>query len=1340
MADEVTTEGGLAPTSTPVVAAPPAEASATIATPVDTPIASPKDPVPPAITPAQDAGPDYIKKSKALALKAAKDENDAYIRSQGIDPVEEAKKQAEAADPTDKHGIAFRFAADVAKGVMESPSRVLKGGTDAIFGVIDNMASVAQWINDNLDEKHQFIDPENGLHMGADATAAAQGMIKKATGEAKSTTGAALEGFTRFMAGFIPVARGMKALTGATGAIATIASTEAAAAIAGAAVFDPQEANLSNWLAENATWTKPVTQFLMHNPGDSKSEGALKNAVESMGFGAVTEGVFAGLKYGLNAIKSSRLSRGVSLTSKGAGGPDAPIDTQLGTKDGAFLKQETVDKMLTGKATPADIADGLNFGQIVDLKSVEDAVTRFQKIAKKSGAVAEEPVTFSTEKGSKYAVQADGTTIRDKAARTDIGHEGQSGIQPKSEATVYVSDADLSKLDIIQATSPYKLQMVHDNGTVAIKYVDGPNAGKILRDTIVKGADGPAVGLTPVELFKGGQSVHFGNKITEVGGDLGARVEGSAFAGSRAGRVGVVGDAQVKRLATNLGVTPEDVLGNKMFLKGNRAIDAERMYAVSNLLEAANEKVMQVAAKAHGSTDMADFLALKRMMDTHYGIYKYFEGAGAEAGRTLRIRQLPPGSTAKQIAAMTDELAEAGGIDKLREAAGVLKDRENITKAGRAKAQRLAQGGPISNSIQAYWYFSMLSGLKTHAVNMTSNALNMMWQIPERALAAQVSKLRGATDGVQEGEAKAMFFGMINSFGSGLRAAGRTLATGEATDAFGAVYKGRDQAISGAKWGITGPEGSAGHAMGKAVDLLGTVINSPTRLLQSEDEFFKHIAIKMETEAQAVRSAAVHDNLEGAEAAGRIQEIRENPSHDILQASQDFSKDVTFTTPLGEQGSKAQAWINSNPITRAVVPFFKVSTNLIKWVGLRSPLAPLARSVRADIMGGGAKADLAIAKMSLGSMIGLTFADQAWQGNVTGNGPENPELQAMWRIKNQPFSFKLPTAVVDAVDKTLNTVTFGVAGGVSAFMRKDAGDGMTWVAYNRMDPFGTMLGTAASFGEMVGNMSDPDKEQVAGSLALSLAKVATDKVWTKTAADALEAVYGPPGAGEKWLQRMAGTLFIPNVFAQPAKDMDPVWRDVQSITDAVRARIPGFSKDLPPHRNIWGDAIHMEGGIGPDIISPFYTQKEGHDPATDWAIKNQVGLQAAARTQSFSKTGGDVQLTPKEYSDFVELAGNKAKDPATGKGFHDTVNATIAGEGPYAEQWRQYTDGPQGSRQMMLRDMAQGFRKLAKDQMMKDSPDLAERVRMADQEKSDLLFKGPKSTRTGGGPSFGPTN
>lgn len=129
------------------------------------------------------------------------------------------------------------------------------------------------------------------------------------------------------------------------------------------------------------------------------------------------------------------------------------------------------------------------------------------------------PVTsFTTAKGSTYEVHEDGTTTRNKAARPE--HPGEEGLQPRSSKTYYVSHTDSIYLGEIQTQGATVRRRIAQlpNGQIGIQYLDGKDAGKFESRTIADAEPGPAIGLTPVEVWDepGGQAVHFGNEITEV--------------------------------------------------------------------------------------------------------------------------------------------------------------------------------------------------------------------------------------------------------------------------------------------------------------------------------------------------------------------------------------------------------------------------------------------------------------------------------------------------------------------------------------------------------------------------------------------------------------------------------------------------------------------------------------------------------------------------------------------------------------------------------------------------------------------------------------------------------
>lgn len=172
-------------------------------------------------------------------------------------------------------------------------------------------------------------------------------------------------------------------------------------------------------------------------------------------------------------------------------------------------------------------------------RQIAKAQQDIDKLAAKETAA---PTGFRTAKGSTYQVHADGTTTRNKAARTDPGHENDSGVKPKTERTVY-ADADAIELAAAGLQTGPKGVRIAIKGDRAVLLTWNDKAGKWGLSKAsragIKLHDGPSVGRHPVELWKKAddvdgteayRGVHVGNAITEMTG----------------GRVGVPATAEVQ--------------------------------------------------------------------------------------------------------------------------------------------------------------------------------------------------------------------------------------------------------------------------------------------------------------------------------------------------------------------------------------------------------------------------------------------------------------------------------------------------------------------------------------------------------------------------------------------------------------------------------------------------------------------------------------------------------------------------------------------------------------------------------------------------------------------------
>lgn len=538
---------------------------------------------------------------------------------------------------------------------------------------------------------------------------------------------------------------------------------------------------------------------------------------------------------------------------------------------------------------------------------------------------------------------------------------------------------------------------------------------------------------------------------------------------------------------------------------------------------------------------------------------------------------------------LTAMIGSGGGRKRVQQAADILLDAiEDAPGKFNAMAGKLAKPR-FQDKMVELWINSLLSGPQTHAVNITSNTLTAMAQIPEHAAAAMVGKARQAfasqqLDRVLGSEIGARAFGLIQGAKEGARLFAQSVRTGEPSDLVSKVESQGMKAISGVK---------------------GEIVRIPTRLLTAEDEFFKGIARRMELNGLAVRKAH-GEGLKGAAAKSRIAELVANPPDEMFEQSMDYARYLTFQRKLGDTASKGSAITQSHPWLKLFLPFIRTPTNLLKFAVERSPVAPLLKEWRTDFAAGGARRDLAIAKAAVGTGMGALVYQLAQDGYITGSGPADQGAKALKRADGwQPFSIRI---------------------------------GDKFVSYQRLDPFSTTLGIAATLADLGEHMTDKQRDRVTTLFVASVMQNLASKTWLSGLSSITEAIADPDRYAGNLTERLGGSIAIPTGVAQIARTLDPIQREVNGLVEAIKARVPGLSQSLEPKRDVWGQPIEKEGGIGPDILSPLWTSTAKNDPV------NKALLAAGAHIGKPSRSVGDREMTAEEYGAFQGRSGKLANE------------------------------------------------------------------------------------------------
>jgi hypothetical protein len=713
------------------------------------------------------------------------------------------------------------------------------------------------------------------------------------------------------------------------------------------------------------------------------------------------------------------------------------------------------------------------------------------------------------------------------------------------------------------------------------------------------------------------------------------------------------------------GVTPQRVAGARILLQES----ADNLVKMANKIQA-------------GEADVNFQLKFRQAISSHVGIQQAVAGMAADSGRALNAWRIPVGADMGQGSSIyRSQLQQAvdkyGGEKAVNKLAEVILDSKDLTQI--TKNMQKMHFANSTDMLMEIWINGLLSSPATHAVNTLSNAAVAGLAIPERFMSATVSKLMRTPDGVQYGEVMGQLYGVAAGMRDGFRLAYRAMKDGEVSDPSMKYEARKYNAFSSENINNMGGELfdiKANSSTAKGLDFFGDwVIRLPSRFLGAEDEFFKSVGYRMELNALAYRQAST-EGLEGKDFAARVAELIENPTEEIHLGATNASRYQTFTNDLGRSGKDAQKFINNFPPAKIILPFVRTPTNIIKYTAHRTPFN---YQMWKDVTAGGVKRDVALARMAMGTGTLLMGFNYALEGKITGRGPENAAARRALRLTGwQPYSIY---------------------------------HNGKYYAYNRLDPVGMFLGLSADTADALRYAESEDASDIAFAAMTAIAKNLKNKSYLDGISNIINAFENPDRYGDAYMGRLLASM-IPytSMVGQVERTLDPTVNEVNTIMDRVWAKTPHFSKDLPPRRNIFGEVITLQGGLGWDFVSPVYTSVNKKDKVADEIVRQEVGINMHSKFYGTSKFR--TEYTPEEYDKLVLLTGKEIKDKK-GRNLHEALAALIKSE--YYNSSRM-TNGADGSKAVLIKNLINDYKKAALE-MIGKHPDFSDlRTRIEENE------------------------
>jgi hypothetical protein len=779
-------------------------------------------------------------------------------------------------------------------------------------------------------------------------------------------------------------------------------------------------------------------------------------------------------------------------------------------------------------------------------------------------------------------------------------------------------------------------------------------------------------------------------------------------------RRGVMSMPKTKELARKMGVDFDQIMARRQ----GEALNAEQSQAYIDFLGASLKETSRLIDELTvnpGNADLEDKFV--HSLNIVKGVHESVMGARAEAGRALNVWR----TTAQGYLDLSTQVVTSMNT-MTPENATFVNSMRRVTPTRLALTLKLTLPSPKDLSkfvdkttrpgggdmfFEVMYGGFLLSNPATLQVNLLGNAITTALAIPERYLAvgvggaSRVLESAGVVphqiDHVGAREAAAFSYGMFNSMSHALEVAGHAFKTGERTTGGRKIEMTNEDAVTAENLSLTGP-------LGYVADFVGTAIRVPLRGLMSTDEFFKVTNSYAQLYGNAYRQAEAQ-GLEGDDfAKSVVDRFREMPPEDV-EAAKTFGDYQTFTKQLGQAGQFGNLMINSLPLkyripVKLALPFYTVPINLFKFAAERTPLAFVHQSFINDIKAGGARRDLALGKLMTGTALIMTGAYLYLQGKLNGKESLDPA---------EKF-----------IEKSGKVQEYSIL----------ASDG-TQVGFDRLDPYGMILGFGADWAKIMYGKNDLD---LTGRLFLAavlpIAWNLTSKHYLEGAARLMKAVSSQKLDELQQFVKRQSSMVVPGFMRQLNKTglmNEKYVRESRNVWDNIIAQTPGYSDRIPPQTDIFGYPVTLPGGLGPDVISGIAVSKRRNErhykelvdskigamPVGDWIEGNEI----ASMTLEEPDPNDGVELSPQETHRYRVLVGHEAR--INGMTFEDSIKKLID-----TKHWK---EGNNFVRQVLFNGTYSQYKKMGRAMLMKENETLRDRVKMRMLEKKNQI----KSKREG---------
>ena len=1090
-----------------------------------------------------------------------------------------------------------------------------------------------------------------------------------------TTAGTISEGISQFVTGFAMLGGGR-----------TFLGAMLKGGVVDATAFDPFEGNLSNLIEEYPHLRNPITEVLATDPSDPEWVNRAKNALEGGIMGVALEGA-------VRLFKAVALTRKANTEIKELGKISDDTAAQLDEAHRDVVEHDQSQKGADNLKSRPDGMFEAPDGMVYKLND-DDSLTAINETR---FSLFDEDLTPQGADGPSPLPQP---SLRQQGE--ELGAQVADAIIPvKPKIEIIDTDAMQAALARSIEMGDFELRNIDEGGWFNLGKMDGPvEAAKIIdsmQEVLVGSRGAKAMGLanpeTHDEVVK--QSLKFLAKNT---------------------------DTDVNNLIRDLGVT--ETVSRDM---------AARIVAGKVALQSTGRKINEYAKifadadKNGGMTEKMD-RQLIDLMQTHVELQANVKGLQTAAARATSAGRIITGDTLTGDS--LDVLSAFGGSKRVRNLARELSKVTDDAQMSRTIKKAVDRKG--MRVLNEYWINSILSGPTTHALNMSSNAINVLVRPLERGIGAALNG-----DVKQLKAAARTYKYLFHNLSDAIQLAAKSgynmrPVLDQSVKVDNIIPNSNTRAISSEYLGFGG----------SAMDMAGKILTIPSRMLGTEDEFFKQLAYRSNLQARLVTDAAymsmdeitaagfktrdewVESNFDAAftskidaeeayQEAVMMGKLKEDDAvkaefiaqsigsskvgNKYAEAALYDARQATFTDPLrkGTFSHSVQTMANKHPLLRQVIPFIQTPMNIMEQAFDRTPLLNrLRQQYRNDL----ASADPAIVaqakgKTAMGAAIYGTLTMLAVEGRITGGGPTDPKRATIWRNSPnwQPYS-----------------INFG------------SQEKPYWVSYARMDPWTTAFGVVGDIVEMheIGQMADSDTADLAAMTIAAIGNNVVSKTYLQGIADTvglMDAKDRPWEVANFFKRRMASLMPLSSLTNQVGNLNDDYMREVRGFSDQLK-KTNGLMRGDLPLKYDWVTGQPLET---PDTLGGFFhittkgLEERQSDAATIYTEMRKLGV----RFDGARRKVQGVELSGEQYQRWNELMGTIKRGSKTlEQRLIDKIESSRYDKG--GSDYNLVTASESHRVQILNREIKK-YRDRAFNQLKREYPIIKEKIREYDRFKND---------------------